>query len=133
LAVEVDKGIEEEYGEYGTLERYFKGIVLPLEDDEVHEGIAQQKNEPVPHPRALDILEDIVGGREGRREDDGSGRSVVEGVDDVGFGFEVALLHGEAFDHLAGLFDDVVVLLAGVGVDGLVLFGGLHYKHWKNR
>ena len=57
----------------------------------------------------------------------------MEGVDDVGFGLEVALLHGEAFDHLAGLFDDVVVLLAGVGVDGLVLFGGLHYKLWKNR
>jgi len=54
--------------------------------------------------------------------------SVVQSIDDMCFCLKVAFFHGEAFDHFASLFDDVVVLLAGVGVDCLVLFGGLHYK-----
>ena len=51
----------------------------------------------------------------------------MESIDDVYFCFEVALLYGEAFDHFAGLFDDVVVLFASVGLDCFELFGGLHY------
>ena len=132
-SVEVHEGVKKEDKEYCAFESDFEGVVFGIEDHEVHEGIAEKEDEPVPDEGGLNVVEDVVRGAEGIRVVNGPGGFVVESIEQVSFGLVVAFLHRKVFYHFPCRTDNCVVFFADVRVARPVLFRGVHYNNAEHK